>query len=487
MSDRVERRHRPPAAAPRADGARGAPLVLPERPLPGAPRDYHFPAFQREVLANGLRIISANVPGRPLLVAQLLVRGEGSSGAAGEPASQGGVTVLMARAMTEGTLRRDAVALIEASERLGAELSADAGWDTLSVSIEVPRSRLTPALGLLAEVALEPSFPEDEIERLREERINDLLQARADPRRRVERLFPELVFADDAPYRRPLAGTEETVPGLDRAAIAARHAALLDPASSTLVVAGDLTGISLRDEVEAVFGGWRSPGGAAASPAAVSRGASAPRIVVVDRPGAPQSELRVGHLGVPRLNPDFHPLSVLNAILGGLFNSRLNQLLRETKRLHLRHQLELRHAPCGRALRGALRGADGGHGAGAAGHHVRAEAHPRGTGHATRSWTPHASTWWASSPCASRRPARSPVPSVAWWPWACPTTSSTAIARPSPRSPRSRCCESPRSASAPTRPRWPSSVTPTRFESALRDAGLGEVTVIRGEEVGEEA
>jgi zinc protease len=310
-------------------------LALAERPLPGPHREYHFPAFQRETLANGLRLIRAHVPGRPLLVAQLLVHGEGSIGAAGEAATQGGVTVLMARAMTEGTLQRDAVALIEASERLGAELSADAGWDTLSASVEVPRSKLAPALSLLAEVALEPSFPEGEIERLREERINDLLQARADPRRRVERLFPELVFAEGVPYRRPLAGTEETVPGIDRAAIAARHAALLDPASSTLVVAGELTGIALRDEVEAVFGGWRGPGGpgtaVAAAAKAVSRGAPAPRIVVVDRPGAPQSELRVGHLGVPRLNPDFHALSVLNAILGGLFNSRLNQLLRETR------------------------------------------------------------------------------------------------------------------------------------------------------------
>ena len=305
--------------------------VVVQRPLPGPHREYRFPAFQRETLSNGMGLIRAHVPGRPLLVAQLLVRGEGSSGAAGEPPEQAGVTVLMARAMTEGTLRRDAVALIEASERLGAELSADAGWDTLATSVEVPRSRLAPALSLLAEVALEPSFPEDEVERLREERINDLLQARADPRRRVERLFPELVFADDVPYRRPLAGTEETVPGLDRATMVARHTALMQPASSTLVVAGDLTGVALRDEVEAVFGSWRGTNGAAVAPAAASRGAAGPRIVVIDRPGAPQSELRVGHLGVPRLTPDFHALSVLNAILGGLFNSRLNQLLRETR------------------------------------------------------------------------------------------------------------------------------------------------------------
>ena len=311
---------------------RSDPLAhLDERPLPGAPRDYRFPTFTRAGLANGLTVMSAHLPGRPLLVANLLLHGQGS-GVTGESGTQAGATVLAARAMTEGTANHDAVSLIEASERLGAELSADAGWESFAVSVDVPRSRIAPALALLAEVALQPSFPADEVERLREERLNDLLQARAEPRRRVERAFAEAIYAPDAAYRRSMGGSEETVPGLTRDHLVARHASLMRPSKATLLLAGDLTGIDVERLASDSLGSWTEPL-AAAPVRGLADGALTGdrRIVVVDRPGSPQSELRIGHLGVPRSNPDFHAISVLNALLGGLFGSRLNALLREAK------------------------------------------------------------------------------------------------------------------------------------------------------------
>src|SRR6476469_2909095 len=146
------------------------------RPSAAAPREYHFPAFERRTLANGMELVTANVPGRALLTAQVLIRGDAGGGVTDEPAELAGETVLMARALTEGTRHRDAVGVIEAAARLGAELSADAGWDSVAAGVEVPRTRLLPALRLLAEVLLEPSFPESEVERLRDERINDLMQ-----------------------------------------------------------------------------------------------------------------------------------------------------------------------------------------------------------------------------------------------------------------------------------------------------------------------
>ncbi|MFN8623069.1 MAG: pitrilysin family protein [Chloroflexota bacterium] len=305
--------------------------VLDTRPGAAEPRPYDFPDFTRTTLPNGLQVIACHLPGRPLLAAQLVIRGDAGGGATGEPAELGGVTVLTARAMTEGTAHRDAVDLIEASERLGAEIGADAGWDSVAVSLEVSRSRLLPALGLLAEVALEPSFPAEEVDRLRDERLNDLLQAKADPRRRVERVYPETIFAADAPYRRPLGGTDLTVPAIDREAVVGRHAALMRPDAATLIVGGDLDGVDVTGEAIAAFGGWSAPSGARPQPGPASRAIGRRRIVVVDRPGSPQTELRVGHLGLARSTPDFHALSVTNAIVGGLFNSRLNQLLREAK------------------------------------------------------------------------------------------------------------------------------------------------------------
>lgn len=306
--------------------------ALDRRPGPGAPRHYDFPAFERSSLGNGLTILAAHVPGRPLLQAQLMVRGDAGGGAAGEDPDKAGVTALTARAMSEGTELRDAVELIEAAERLGASLGATAGWDNLSVQVEVPRGRLREAMALQAEMALHPSFPEREVERLRDQRLNDLKQTMADPRRRAERLFSAVIYADDAAYARPVGGPEQTVAALERAALTERHAQLMRPEACTLIISGDLDGVAVDDIVVASFEDWTvsaAPGGASRSEPDTAR--SRRRIVVVDRPGAPQSELRVGHVGASRRVDDYHALSVMNALLGGLFNSRLNRLLREER------------------------------------------------------------------------------------------------------------------------------------------------------------
>ncbi len=306
--------------------------VLDTRPQPGEPRDYNFPAFERAALDNGLTLIHCHVPGRPLLQAQLIVRGDAGGGATSEAPAAAGATVLTARAMSEGTTERDAVAFVEAAERLGAEMRAGANWDSLTVNLEVPRSHLAAAMSLFAELALRPSFPEREVERLRDERLNDLQQVMADARRRAEKAFPAVVYADDAPYARPLGGVEETVAPLDRDVLAARHTALLRPEGSTLIVCGDLAEVPLEDVVAGAFGDWTAPEDApAVTPAQPDQQADGRRVVVVDRPGAPQSEIRIGHVGAPRLVDDFHALSVMNALLGGLFNSRLNMLLREER------------------------------------------------------------------------------------------------------------------------------------------------------------
>ena len=136
------------------DETRDGPVVA-ERPAPGAPRRYEFPPVTRRQLPNGLSILIVDLPGRPLVSASMVVVG----GAAEEPADQAGATVLAARALTEGTERYEAIALVEASERLGASLHAESGWDTLSVSVDVPSDRLAAALDLVAEVLLHPTFP----------------------------------------------------------------------------------------------------------------------------------------------------------------------------------------------------------------------------------------------------------------------------------------------------------------------------------------
>jgi len=303
--------------------------VVAERPRPGAPRAYEFPAVAMDRLPNGLTIFVADLPGRPLISASVVIRG----GAAMEPASDGGSTVLAARALTEGTERYDAIALVEAGERLGASIHADAGWDALSVSVEVPAARLVPALELVAEVLLHPMFPALEAERLRDERLNDLLQAQADPRRRAEQAFAATIYSPISPYHRPSGGTRETVERLTPDHLRRAYARVLDPRRATLIVAGDLGGQHVLPLAERLLGGWAAGSGADANPADIMDArASDERVVhVVHRPASVQTEIRIGHRGLPRRIPDFHAVSVMSAILGGLFNSRLNMKLREEK------------------------------------------------------------------------------------------------------------------------------------------------------------
>ena len=305
--------------------------ILDQRPQPGRPRDYDFPAFERTTLENGLTILRCHVPGRPLLQAQLIVRGDAGGGATSEDPALAGATMLTARAMSEGTTQRDAVAFVEAAERLGAEMGAGAGWDSLSVHVEVARTHLEAAMGLFAEMALQPAFPEREVERLREERLNDLQQVMADARRRAEKAFPAVIYADDAAYGRPLGGVEETVAPIDHDTLAERHAALMRPQAATLIVCGDIEDLAVDDLAAEAFGSWLTEAEAPATPSAPDAAADGRRVVLVDRPGAPQSELRIGHVGAPRRIEDYHALQVTNALLGGLFNSRLNMLLREER------------------------------------------------------------------------------------------------------------------------------------------------------------
>ncbi len=302
--------------------------ALGRRPVPGTPRPFAFPAVERGRLSGGLPVHAVHLPGRFLVTATLSL----PMGAVDEPAERGGVTVLAARALTEGTLRRDAIALVEESERLGASLRSEAGWDATAVGVDVPVERLAPALELLAEVVREPAFPPHEVERLRDQRLNDLLQARADPARRAEEAYLATIYDPASPYARPAAGARETVAELDHEATAFAYRSWSGFERCALVVGGDLAGVDLPAILEPILGDLGpAPGAAAPSPPVIAGRLDRPVVRIVDRPGSVQSELRVGHPGLPRRIPDYHAVAVMSAILGGLFNSRLNMKLREEK------------------------------------------------------------------------------------------------------------------------------------------------------------
>jgi len=300
--------------------------IIAERPVPGEPRHYEFPDTFRSSLSNGLEVVVTPMAGRELVAASLVFR----TGAADEPADIAGATVLAARGLTEGTEVRDAIALTDAFERLGASMHAEAGWDAVAAGLDVPASRLEPALDLLAEVVRRPSFPSSEVERLRDERLNDLIQAKADPRRRAEEAFVSSIYAASSPYRRPAGGSPETVARLTSAELRSIHSGVYGPAGAALFVAGDVDPDAVHATAERLFGDW--VGGRAGVTVPDATSAVSERFIrVVHRPGAVQTEIRIGYPGIARKHPDFHAVYVMAMILGGLFNSRLMTNLREEK------------------------------------------------------------------------------------------------------------------------------------------------------------
>ena len=294
------------------------------RPTPGPSRAYRFPSFERLTLDNGLRVVVAPVSKLPIATVVALV----DAGAAADPQGREGVALLTARALAEGTERSDGAQLAERFERLGTALDSSADWDSATVRITVTTERLPAALALLAEVIREPSFPGREVDRLRQERLAELLQQQAEPRGLADDMFGKFAYAQGSRYALPDGGNESSVEALNQGAVRAFYDERYSPGSTTLIVVGDVTVDQARAMLADTFGSWA--GRSVRPVAVVDRPAATTRIVhVVGKSDAPQSELRVGHVGVPRLHPEYFPIVVMNAILGGLFSSRINLNLRE--------------------------------------------------------------------------------------------------------------------------------------------------------------
>lgn len=293
------------------------------RPPATAPRPYRFPDFERHELPNGLVAWLVPLPDRELVSVQLLT----DAGAASEEEAQAGIAALTAQLLVTGTASLDASAFAETTERLGIELISESSWDSARAGFSALGTHLDEGMRLLSEMVRQPRLDEHEFERLKAERLNDILQARADPGRLADESFLRHVFAPETPYSRLSAGVPETVGNLAVADARAFHASRYAPTVADLVVAGAIDVDGAMEAVERHFGSWEGsgPGHRAFEP----QPGGGRRVVLVDRPGSVQSELRVGHLGIDRYDPRYFPAIVMAALLGGVFGSRLNRRLRE--------------------------------------------------------------------------------------------------------------------------------------------------------------
>lgn len=295
-------------------------------PKPGPAPALTLPPIQKQTLSNGLAVWLVEQHEVPVVQVNLIV----GSGSSADPQGRFGTASLTAAMLDEGAGTRGTLELADAIEFLGAQLSASSSFDQSAVRLSVPVARLPEALPLMADVITRPTFPDGELERLRKERLTALLQARDDPAEIVRVAFPRLVFGTAHRYGTAAVGTEASTRAITLDDLRAFYTANYRPDNATLLVVGDVTAATALPLLEQALGRWRPAGQAPArvtipdAPQLTKR-----QIYLVDKPGAAQSQIRIGWIGVPRSTTEYATLQVLNTILGGSFTSRLNQNLRE--------------------------------------------------------------------------------------------------------------------------------------------------------------
>ena len=323
----------PPVPASSAEGASAEGAAEPANaaepwrataPKPAARRAVRLPVAQSFQLANGLTVlVLPQTGGSPLVSASLAVR----TGSGANPADKPGLASFTMSSIDQGTSTRTAPQLADEAAQIGASLSVGTTTDASTVSTSSLARNFPAALGLLADVALHPSFPAEEVERTRAARLADLIQQRSNPNVIAGNVMATVLFGSEHPYGFPGIGTADSILKITREELQGFWRQSFVPGNAALVVAGSITVPELRRLAEASFGAW--PRGTSA-PAQLGEPPSArPRLIVVDRPGSPQTQLRVATIGAPRSSPDYIPVRVMNAILGGMFSSRININLRE--------------------------------------------------------------------------------------------------------------------------------------------------------------
>lgn len=325
---------RRPAPEPAPDVLEGPVEVAQPRPtfdrttppaLPPA-KPLTLPEVVTRTLSNGLTLIVVEHHELPLADFVLLVR----TGGEADPRDHVGLANMTAALLDEGTTTRSALEIADQEAYLGVALNTSSGWDASTISLHTPTAQMDSALALMADVALRPSFAAAELERLRKQRLTELLQLKDRGPAIADRAYATVLYGDEHPYGRPLIGSERTIRRITRGDVRRHYDTYFRPNNAALLVVGDVTADDVQRRAEAIFGGW--PRQAVPETRYVTPRAAAPTTIhLIDKPGAAQSSVRIGSVGVARSTEDYFPILVMNTILGGSFTSRLNQNLRETR------------------------------------------------------------------------------------------------------------------------------------------------------------
>ncbi|MEO7028984.1 MAG: pitrilysin family protein [Acidobacteriaceae bacterium] len=292
-------------------------------PVAGPARTFHLPVPKTFALSNGMKVYFVEDKALPVLSASVGVR----AGSENNPVGQGGIATLTAAAMGEATETRDLTKLAEDQERIGTRVGVFASMDGAGASMTVLTNHTTEGMELLADVVQHPAFKAEDVERLRKQRLVGFAQEADSVGAIAARVGPKLVYGDQ-PYGAAPTGTVGSVQKLTRDDVAAFYAAHYGPADAALVLVGDVTEAEAKKVAERSFGSWSgtAKSGMTIPPAPEMQ---ATHVVIVDKPGAPQSALFAMAIGVPITTPDLQAIQVMNYTLGGSFGSRINMNLRE--------------------------------------------------------------------------------------------------------------------------------------------------------------
>jgi len=320
-----------PANIPAPKSAQVALRTTPDAPFrdtlprPGRKQPFKVPAVKRLRLRNGLAVILAESHKLPLVSVNLVVK----TGGTANPKDQAGLASLVANMLDEGTKKRTATQIASDIEQLGARLATYATWDASAAWLSVMTENMDRALAVWADVVLNPAFAEDERARVVDNLVSQLAKRKDYPTVVANQVFHRALWGDNHPFAWPDIGTEASLGKLTRAQLRRFYDTYYAPNNSVLVVSGDITEHELRKKIEPLLAGWKSKRVPAIKVAKVEA-PDHPRMVLVDKPGAPQSSIRIGLPGIARKNPDYYRALVANNILGGVFK-RLTMNLRETK------------------------------------------------------------------------------------------------------------------------------------------------------------
>ncbi len=292
----------------------------------GPPPRVALPPIVTRELPNGLKLMIVEQHELPLADFVLLV----GSGSTTDPTSKTGVANLTSAMLREGTATRKSLEIADQIAFLGINLSPSSSWESSTLSLHTPTAQLDSALALFADVALHPSFPANEFERIRKSRLTDLIRLKDQGPAIANLAFPAIIYGSGHPYGAATLGTEASVKSLSVTDLQNYYQANFKPNNATLIIVGDVSPSQIEQKINAVFGGWQR-GDVSPLTYADPPKAGTTTIYLIDKPGAAQSSFRIGAVGVPRSTKDYFALSVMNTILGGSFSSRLNQNLRETK------------------------------------------------------------------------------------------------------------------------------------------------------------